>query len=148
MSEPHERGSASEPVRGSCLCGGVRFELEPPTLFCGHCHCTMCQRGHGAGYVTWIGVPRERFRLLSGQDSLARYKSSDHGTRSFCPRCGSSLFCESTHRPDEVDIVLANLHGPIDRVPEIHAYFSDRAAWTQVQDELPKLGGKTGMEPL
>ena len=43
---------------GGCLCGAVRFTVTLPSLFCGHCHCTLCQRSHGAGYVTWFAVPR------------------------------------------------------------------------------------------
>ena len=133
---------------GACLCGAVRFELVLPTTFCAHCHCTMCQRAHGAGYVTWIGVPYERFRLLAGEDRLVRYRSSEHGTRSFCGTCGSTLLCESTRHPEWIDVVLANVQGPIDRAPEMHVYFDDRAAWTRVDDELPRLGGATGVEPL
>ena len=135
-------------VSGSCLCGAVRFTVRLPTLFCGHCHCRMCRRAHGAGYVTWVGVARAGFSLDGGAEHLERYRSSEHGTRSFCRRCGSSLTCESTKRPDDVDVVLANLDGPIDRAPQAHVYFSDRAQWVEVADGLPRLGGATGMEPL
>ena len=138
---------ASGTVPGGCLCGAVRFEVGLPTLFCGHCHCSMCRRAHGAGYVTWFGVPYERFRLLAGADRLVRYRSSAHGTRSFCGACGSTLFCESTNHPDWIDIVLANLEGEIDRAPHAHFYFDDRIGWVQVADELPRFGGATGMEP-
>ncbi len=134
-------------VSGSCLCGAVRFAIEPPTLFCGHCHCSLCRRNHGAGYVTWIGVPRAQLTVEAGQSELTRYPSSDHGARSFCRRCGSSLFCESTRHPDQVDVVLANLDGPIDRPPQVHIYYDDRADWVVVGDELPRLGGLTGLEP-
>jgi hypothetical protein len=108
----------------------------------------MCQRAHGAGYVTWIGVPFERFRIVAGADRLGRYRSSDHGTRSFCAGCGSSLFCESTRHPDWIDVVLANVDGPIDRAPEMHVFFDDRAPWAVVGDTLPRFGGESGMEPL
>jgi len=137
-----------ETIPGACLCGRVRFSVATPTLFCGHCHCTMCQRAHGAGYVTWFAVPYTGFSLEKGKSDLVRYESSSHGTRSFCGHCGSSLFCESTHHPDQIDIVLANLQGPIDRLPNAHIFYSDRAAWVEVQDDLPKLGGETGMETL
>ena len=135
-------------VPGSCFCGAVRFSAQLPTLFCGHCHCSMCRRSHGAGYVTWFAVPRARFVLESGEAELARFRSSDHGTRSFCRRCGSSLFCESTRHPDQIDIVLANMHGPIDRPPQFHIYFDDRVDWVVVNDGLPRLGGPTGLEPI
>ena len=140
--------SSATPVSGACLCGAVRFTVHLPTLWCGHCHCTMCQRGHGAGYVTWFGVAREQLGIDAGEASLVRYQSSDHGTRSFCGVCGSSMFCESTKHPDSIDVVLANMTGAIDLAPQAHTYFSDRAAWVAVDEELPRLGGPTGMEPL
>jgi len=86
--------------------------------------------------------------LVGGEDRLVRYRSSEHATRSFCGVCGSSLFFESANRPDQLDIVLANFTAPIDRDPEFHVYFDDRAAWVHVGDDLPRLGGVTGMEPL
>jgi hypothetical protein len=135
-------------VGGSCFCGAIRFSVQMPSLFCGHCHCRMCRRSHGAGHVTWFVVKREQFRIDSGEESLVRHASSDHGTRSFCGRCGSSLLCESTHHADQVDIVLANMDGPIDQAPQMHIFFDDRAEWTDIQDALPRLGGETGMEPI
>jgi hypothetical protein len=126
----------------------VRFAFDLPTTFCVHCHCTMCRRAHGAGYVTWIGVPVEQFRLLKGKATLERFRSSDHGTRSFCRACGSTLFCESTSHPEKIDIVLANVDGEIDRTPQAHVYFSDRVDWIPAEPVLPRLGGKTGLEPL
>ena len=135
-------------VSGSCLCGSVRFTVSPPTLFCGHCHCSMCRRNHGAGFVTWFAIPRGQFELETGEADLVRYSSSDHGSRSFCARCGSSLFCESSRHPDQIDVVLANMEGPIDRLPQVHIYFDDRAAWIVVEDGLPRLGGSSGLEPI
>ena len=135
-------------VTGACLCGALRFRVELPALFCVHCHCSMCRRGHGAGFVTWFAVPRDRFRIEAGAESMRRYASSDHGTRSFCERCGSSLFCESERQPDHIDIVLANMEAPIDLLPQSHAWFDHRASWVVTPDDLPRLGGQSGLEPL
>ena len=135
-------------MTGRCLCSAIQFAVETPSAFCAHCHCTLCQRGHGAAYVTWFAVPRERFWLEKGEASLVRYNSSDHGTRSFCGRCGSSLFCETSHSPDQIDIVLANMDAPIDREPNLHMYWSDRAAWASTDSKLARLGGETGLEPV
>jgi hypothetical protein len=118
-----------------------------PTLFCGHCHCSMCRRCHGAAFVTWFAVARDQFVLEAGQGDLVRFASSEHGARSFCGRCGSSLFCESGKHPDQIDVVLANMAAAIDRPPQAHIYFDDRADWVSVDDGLPRLGGSTGLEP-
>jgi hypothetical protein len=147
MSEPRADTQPTT-VSGACLCKAIRFEVSLPTLFCGHCHCSICRRSHGAAFVTWFGVPREQLRLLPGSDEPACYRSSEHGSRSFCARCGSSLFCESAKHPGQIDIVLANMDGPIDRAPQAHVYFSDRVAWHAVGDDLPRLGGASGFEAL
>ena len=135
-------------VSGSCLCGSVRFRVRLPSIFCGHCHCSMCRRNHGADFVTWFAVPPAQLEVLAGCDELRRYSSSTHGTRTFCSCCGSSLFCESEKHPNQVDIPLANVEGPIDRDPQFHFYFDSRAPWVLVSDDLPRLGGPTGVMPL
>jgi len=139
--------SDAKQVPGACLCGGVRFTVTLPTLACVHCHCSMCRRNHGAAYVTWIATAQEQLALDAGKDLLTRYASSQHGSRTFCSRCGTSLFCENETHPGRVDIPLANLSGPIDRAPALHIFFDDRADWTELRDGLPRLGGKTGLEP-
>ena len=134
-------------VSGSCFCGAVRFEVDLPTLFCGHCHCSMCRRSNGAAFVTWFAVPIERFRLLDSA-ALVRHRSSEHGTRSFCGRCGSPLFCENSHHPERIDVTLASMEGPIDRRPEVHTYYDCRTVWIEGLEGLPKLGGASGVEKL
>lgn len=140
--------SSPATASGSCLCGAVRFTVTLPTAYCAHCHCSMCRRNHGAAYVTWFGVRRDRLVLEAGAGALTRYASSEHGTRSFCSRCGSSLFCDHADQPDRVNVVLAAMHAPIDREPQLHAFFDSRAPWIAIADDLPRLGGKTGFEPL
>jgi hypothetical protein len=135
-------------VSGHCLCGSVRYTAQLPSLFCAHCHCSMCRRSHGAGYATWFAVPRERLSVESGGEDLVRFMSSEHGSRSFCKRCGTSLFCDNAAYPDRVDIPLGTVDGPIDRAPQVHVFFDSRADWVAVGDELPRLGGRTGLEPL
>jgi hypothetical protein len=148
MSRRGPAPPAGDQAPGACLCGAVRFEVQMPTLFCAHCHCSLCRRSHGAGHVTWFGVPREQLHVVQGSDSLVHHRSSQHGTRSFCGRCGSSLFFASQREPGRVDVALASMLDPIDRAPQLHVFFDDRARWTQAEDGLPRLGGASGFEPI
>jgi hypothetical protein len=107
----------------------------------------MCRRAHGAPFVTWVGVPRDGFRLLQ-QEALARYASSPDAVRSFCRICGSTMLFESKRWADEVHIARAAIPGAIDRAPQAHVFFSDRADWAHVSDDLPRRGGPTGTAPL
>jgi hypothetical protein len=138
----------SETHSGSCLCGAVRFEVTPPTKWCAHCHCSMCRRAHGAGFATFVGVAEEQVRLTAGESVIVRYDSSPDAWRRFCGRCGTQLFFAGKRWPGEIHVVRATIQGPIDRMPQAHAYYDVRADWIKVDDHLPKLGGPTGTAPL
>lgn len=135
-------------VEGACLCGAVQFTVRLPTLYCAHCHCTMCQRNHGAAFATWFVVARDQLSIVSGVDRIVVWKSSEDGTRSFCGGCGSPLFCDLASHPESIDVVLAAMKGPIDRSPQLHIYYDTHVDWVSLGDDLPRRGGETGLEPL
>ena len=54
-------------LQGSCLCGGVRFEVSEPFAYVTHCHCEFCKRIAG-GYGTVSGrAPTEAIRVARGR---------------------------------------------------------------------------------
>ncbi len=125
-------------ARGACLCGAISFSLRWPSKWVAHCHCTMCQRAHGAALVTWVSIPAEQFELRDPQSLLREYQSSSEARRSFCRRCGSSLIFRSQRWPGEVHVARANIIDPVDRAPMAHAFFDTRVEWLEVNDALPK----------
>ena len=136
-----------ETYEGGCLCGAVRFAASPPSRFCAHCHCDNCRRAHGAAFVTWVGFPRGQFRITQGSNVLAEYLTDTGAKRSFCGRCGSTLTYASLRWEGEVHVARAAIDGPIDRAPGGHVYVDHHADWWSIEDDLPRYGGKTGMEP-
>jgi hypothetical protein len=59
-------------------------------------------------------------------------------TRSFCSRCGSTLFFESGHWPDEKHVTLACLDSAEGLAPTAHVYWDSRARWADWSGvELP-----------
>lgn len=130
--------SELDTVQGGCLCGAVRFEIELPSKWCAHCHCTMCRRAHGAGFITWVGMEKTQFRIIAGEDELSWYRSSPPASRGFCRQCGSTLFFQSTRWPTEMHVVLANIDAAIDRAPAGHVYYDSHADWITVNDGLAR----------
>lgn len=125
-------------VSGSCLCGAVRFEVTLPSLWCAHCHCSMCQRYHGAPVVTWAGFKTDDVEFTLGENRISWFHSSPQAQRGSCATCGSSFLFRSERWPDELHICLANFHGPIDREPEGHVYYDSHVPWLQLGDDLPR----------
>jgi hypothetical protein len=134
-------------IPGACLCGAVRFEVAGPLDRVAHCHCTICQRAHGAAFVTWAALPEERVRVTAGDGHLVRYRSSEIGTRSFCDTCGSSMFCSLDTHPGVIDVALGCLAPDHGAAARAHLFWDDRAPWVELDDGLPRLGGKSGREP-
>lgn len=122
--------------RGGCQCGAVRFSYEGPSLWCAHCHCTQCQRTHGAPLVTWVGVAEERFHLERG-GGLRWYHSSAAAERGFCSTCGSPLFFRAERFPGEIHVARSAIEGDIDLAPSAHVYGDTRPDWFPFQDALP-----------
>jgi hypothetical protein len=123
---------------GQCLCGAVAFTMRFPSKWVAHCHCTRCQRSHGAAFVTWVGVEEGQFEMADAQGQLRWFVAETGGQRAFCARCGSSLFFRSGDWPGEIHIARALFRDPIDREPQMHGYFDSHVPWFSVMDDLPK----------
>lgn len=132
---------AGSATRGACLCGAVTVQARLPTLWVAHCHCSMCRRAHGAGFVTWAGFPAAACTIGDSDGELVWHLSSPGAERGFCGRCGSSLFFRSERWPGELHIALGVLDTPLDRDPQAHVFWSSHVAWSGVADDgLPRKG--------
>jgi hypothetical protein len=135
MSPP----SPAAPVRGSCLCGGVRYEVTAPFLRANFCHCSRCRKHTGAAASTQGRVPREAFRLVSGADLIRAFAPGQGMVKAFCAACGSSLFGGTWPDGPEVSIRLGTLDDDPGIRPQFHNYVADAPAWLPVPgDGLPR----------
>lgn len=124
-------------AHGHCLCGKVGFTATFPSKWVAHCHCTLCQRAHGAAFVTWVGMDADRVTLHDADAALHWYRSAGGGERGFCRACGSTLFFRAARWPGELHIARALFVDPVDREPQLHAYFDTCATWVHIADGLP-----------
>ena len=128
-------------VRGGCLCGGVRFEVTLPFSDANYCHCSRCRKHSGAEASAQGRVPRERFRLLSGEDLIRVYEPPDGAVKAFCSVCGSSLFGRRWPHGDEISIRLGTLDGDPRIRPQFRTFVDSAAPWSEIPDDgLPRFG--------
>jgi hypothetical protein len=131
--------SAEEPVRGSCLCGGVRFEITAPFRRANYCHCSRCRKHSGSGALAQGRVPREGFKLLSGGELIEVFRPPDGMAKAFCRRCGASLFGGTWPEGPEVSIRLGALEDDPGIRPQYHSFVESKAAWEELcDDRLPR----------
>ena len=122
-------------LRGGCFCGLIRYEASGAPFNATVCHCSICRRTTGAPFVAWFSVERANFRFVSG--TPLRFNSTDKGTRSFCPRCGTQLTFEHRDVPNEIDVTTASLDDPESVPPRDHTRASSRLSWVKLADGLP-----------
>lgn len=136
-----------EYAEGNCYCGKVRFKVAMPADFGAHCHCTQCQRLHGAAFVTWIGFTTNDVQIIDPDSTFKRFSSglAEHG---FCANCGSPFYFKYTKTSDVVTedwlkytyFALPNFTKGPDYLPTHNIFYASHPAWVENVLELPKPG--------
>lgn len=129
-------------IRGSCLCGGVCFEIARAVGPFELCHCRRCRKASGSAFVAGVGVRTEDFRLLQGRELIATYEApivqQPPAYRTFfCSRCGSPV---PNPEPDTewFEIPAGVLDGDPQLRPDKHIFVELKAPWFAISDRLPQ----------
>ena len=121
----------AESFRGSCHCGAVRFSYEGEAITRGlRCNCSICSM---TSYLHLI-VPKERFRLLEGDDDLTTYTfNTGVAQHHFCRHCGSALWAWDPRWPDLVHPAASAIDTDLPVPPErSHMMLGSKASWVPV----------------
>jgi hypothetical protein len=76
-------------LQGSCLCGGIRFEISGPIAGITQCHCSLCRKVSGTGSNATIAVSADQLRWLSGEGLVKSFARPSGYSTAFCRECGS-----------------------------------------------------------
>lgn len=127
-------------VKGSCLCGSVRFEITAPPESVGYCHCTRCQKRTGTGSSVGARVHAENFRFLAGEELVKGWRHADGGAeKCFCTSCGGHLFSRSVGDPVVIGVRMAAFDGDVGVTPSYRQYVAYAASWEPIPDDgLPR----------
>lgn len=131
-------------LKGSCLCGGIRYEVDAALTQIAFCHCGMCRKASGSAFGANAPIPRAAFRLVAGEALLKVYASSPGKQRRFCATCGSPVYSESDRLPQTIRLRLGLLDTPAGHRPDFHFMVSSKAEWFTISDALPQ---HEGFEP-
>jgi hypothetical protein len=122
-------------LQGSCLCGGVRFEVTQPFEWVSACHCTTCKKISGGVGTVSGRVSSEAISILDGADLLRTFQPAEGKAKTFCSACGSNLFGNSWPTSPIASVRLSALDAPFDRKPEAHIFVRSVAAWETLPDD-------------
>ncbi len=123
---------------GSCACGAVVYEITGPPGPAHHCHCRICRKTHAAAFSTFARLPRDRFRLVRGEERVRRFRSSAPCERRFCGDCGSHLQFLVDGLPDLVWVSVGTMDGEPPVEIAGHMFVPSKASWYDIRDDLPR----------
>jgi hypothetical protein len=128
-------------IRGSCLCGGVTFEIDHATGPAEFCHCNRCRKVSGSASLLMIRVATKDYRFLTGHDLVKSYAApvlyrppAYHSI--FCSNCGSPV--PPPHpEADSFEIPAGSFDDDPGVRPDKHIYVECMPSWDDLRADLP-----------
>ena len=62
-------------IKGSCLCGGVKFEINEARSLT-YCDCRNCRKLSGAHVASYVHVDADKFRFVAGEKLIQTFESA------------------------------------------------------------------------
>jgi hypothetical protein len=125
-------------LTGSCLCGGIRYEIRADLESASNCHCSQCRKASGTAFASTAAIPADAFHFVTGENLLKEWESSPGIRRCFCGRCGSPILKRNNARPETIRLRLGTLDSDPGVKPSKHIYTASKAPWFEITDGLPQ----------
>lgn len=124
--------SKEKVYEGGCLCGYIRFKAVGTPSNPHTCSCKYCQHHSGSLTVAWVEFPKDSVQWTGDGGEPSNFRSSDFSSRTFCPKCGSSL--GAIDDDPVVALVLGSFDSPNrhELMPTSHSYVTRRPSWWHI----------------
>lgn len=126
-------------AQGSCLCGGVAYEVTGTPLRFYYCHCSRCRHGRSAQHAANIFYKADGFRWVRGADLVRDYQlpGAQFFGGAFCRRCGSKVPRVSVER-GVVNVPAGSLDNDPGIRAQAHIFVDSKAPWDRITDSIPQ----------
>ncbi|KAJ5306301.1 hypothetical protein N7508_005316 [Penicillium antarcticum] len=130
---------ADNVYRGSCLCGGISFQVHgsPEKVFM--CYCQDCVKNSGAPYQVNAQLHVETsLNATEGNFVITKTTSGAEKHKRFCTRCGCTLWTiPMTHSGEAVILRAALLDQGLEKLrPEAEFFASSKPSWVKSLDNV------------
>ena len=124
-------------VRGSCLCGGVVYEVPAEDIGdITTCYCSLCRKNHGAERRLRARTIAKRFRWVKGENNLSRFAHGVQLEKHFCRVCGTPLINRYGGDSAALGLVIATLDDDPGKRCIRHDHIASKPKWLTVDDDL------------
>ena len=122
-------------LRGSCICGGVRFEVPAPLENLRYCHCASCKKLSGGGGTVNFGGPPSAITIVRGRELLQSFTPEGGSAKTFCRNCGTNLFGGGWPDSERCSVRVPPIEDPLDAKVGAHLFVRSLAPWESLADD-------------
>ncbi len=123
----------SYPIKGSCQCGKVSYQLLEPPINVFICHCRECQKLSTSAFSITAVVKADSV-IFSGE--LKQWERlADSGNKNFakfCPCCGNRIYHFNPDQPELIKLKPTNLDDTRILKPTVHVWVSEKQDWYEI----------------
>lgn len=121
------------PVKGSCQCGNIQYELLEPPLLIAACHCKECQKLSTSAFSITAVVKADSVIFSGEMKSWSRVAESGNVNEArFCPTCGNRIYHFNPNEPDKLKLKPSNLDDTSFIHPGVHVWVSEKQDWYEI----------------
>ncbi|WP_427981814.1 GFA family protein [Agarivorans sp.] len=123
------------PIKGSCQCGNVQYELLEPPLMVVACHCKECQKLSTSAFSITAMVKTDSVQFHGEMKTWSRVADSGNTNGAkFCPTCGNRIYHFDPNEPDKLKLKPSNLSDTSIINPTVHVWVSEKQDWYQIPE--------------
>ena len=122
-------------LHGTCLCGGIRFEIDAAPESLRFCHCTSCKQLSGGGGTVNFGAPPSAIRIVEGEELLQRFTPEGGSAKTFCRACGANLFGGGWPDSERCSVRVTTIEEPLDAKVGAHIFVRSLEPWESLPDD-------------
>lgn len=125
------------PIKGSCQCGNVTYELlEPPTMIVA-CHCIACQKLSTSAFSITAMVHSDNVKFKGKMSEWSRVAGSGNiSSAKFCPSCGNRLYHFNPSEPEKIKLKPSTLSDTRIINPTAHIWVSEKQDWYKIPNGM------------
>lgn len=126
----------TQELRGSCLCGDVKFVVNGPVEGIGQCHCSLCRKVSGTSSNAVFLVPHAQFRWMAGVDRTTIFVLRNDWSVLRCHRCGSPL--PQSHDGKRYWVHAGLMDDVLAAEVRLHIHTASKADWDRIPEGVPQ----------
>lgn len=126
-------------LKGSCLCGTVKYVVQGELGSAVFCHCSRCRKASGSAFAVTAPVEESAFLVTQGSAAIRAFSTPEGVHRLFCSACGSPIMSKRDSVPGILRLRLGTLDSPaMSMRPAAHIFVASKADWYEIHDSLPQ----------